>query len=388
MSLKRASLFVCVLLLLNVITVSAAEATPRKVYGKMTYETAKARIQKRKPPDFWIGDVKDLPARFKKLKRGKVEVIAQSPGKRPMHLITYGEKEELESLANFNSAIGAREPSAYMDKAARKKPVIYLVGPVHGHEVEALTGLVNLINVMETGKDLRGRDQAELRELGDQCRLLIIPAGNPDGVARFEPRYAQGMTLEELRFWAQGTWSDNTLCGWPQSKRLHPMAGERVGFRGCYFNDAGINPMHDEFLGNPGAEAAAILCVAREEGPDLATSLHSYGSAPSLLRPAYVTMEVQEEARNVAKVYNSLLQERNLPGRKVFKAKPEGGKIPSPFNLTSAIYHVSGATVFTFECPHGITGEKYCQVNCSQILDMQLLLYEAMMKYELGNKAK
>ena len=36
----------------------------------------------------------------------------------------------------------------------RKKPVVFFVGPVHGHEVEALTGLVNLIHIMETGRDL------------------------------------------------------------------------------------------------------------------------------------------------------------------------------------------------------------------------------------------
>ena len=56
------------------------------------------------------------------------------------------------------------------------------------------------IQIMETGGDLRGRQQPKLRDLGDKCRLLIIPAGNPDGIARFEPRSARGMTHDEFQF--------------------------------------------------------------------------------------------------------------------------------------------------------------------------------------------
>jgi hypothetical protein len=181
----------------------------------MTYAQAKSRILQRQLPDFWVGDIKGLTDRFERLARGTVRTIAISPGGRPLHLVTYGEKEPAEQKANFNSAIGGRLPSAYMDKSARKKPVVFFVGPVHGDEVEALTGLVNLIEIMETGRDLRGRDQSRLQELGSQCRLLIVPAGNPDGTARFEPRSLQGMEGNDLRFWGQGTWSDNTLCGWP-----------------------------------------------------------------------------------------------------------------------------------------------------------------------------
>jgi hypothetical protein len=144
---------------------------------RITYAQAKERIAQRKLPAFWIGDVKGLAGRFENVSRGRVSVIAVTPGGRPVHLVAYGAKETVAHQANFNSAIGAREPSAYMDKTARKKPVVLFAGPVHGHEVEALTGLVNLIHVMETGRDLRGKEQHRLRELGGKCRLLIIPAG-------------------------------------------------------------------------------------------------------------------------------------------------------------------------------------------------------------------
>ncbi len=351
---------------------------------RMTHAEAKARIPERPLPDFWVGDLKGLALHVDGLKRGIASMLCVTPGGRPIHLVSYGQKENVAHLANYNSAIGGREPSAYMDKAARKKPVVFFVGPVHGHEVEALTGLVNLIQIMETGKDLRGKDQTSLRQLGDRCRLMIVPAGNPDGTARFEPRALEGMTGDDLRFWGQGTWKDDTLCGWPQVKRQHPMTGENVGFLGCYFDDAGINPMHDEFFTPMGPEAPAILKIAREEGPDLVVSLHSHESEPALLRPAYVPAEVQQDIRLLAEECYALLDKRNLPHDSPFEVRAEGGRNPDSFNLTSALYHICGAGSFTFECPHGLRDG--CQVTLEQILDIQLALYEAMLRHEIDKK--
>ncbi|MFC1792498.1 M14 family zinc carboxypeptidase [Planctomycetota bacterium] len=371
-------LSVAVLSMLSSVVADAAEVTT------MTYQQAKQRVPDRQNPKFWIGDVDGLASRFKKITEGKVRTIAISPGGRPMHLVTYGPKEKLDRKANFNSAIGGREPAAYMDKVARKKPVILFVGPVHGAEVEGLTGLVNFINIMERGEDLRGKQHLKLRALGEQCRLLIMPEGNPDGIARFEPRSLCGMEDIDLLFWGQGTWSDDTFCGWPQSKRQHPMAGDNVGFLGCYFNDKGINPMHDEFFDPMGPEAPAILKIAIEEGPDLAVSLHCHENKPAVLRPAYVTDEIQHDIRSLAERCYKILAERGLPHGGLFEVKSEGGRNPSPFNLTSALYHISGASSFTFECPHGL--KDGCRVSFDQILDIQLSLYEAMMQHEIEKK--
>lgn len=354
---------------------------------EMTYEQARQRLKPAALPEFWIGDVAGLPARWEQLRAGTCQELARSPGGRPLHLIAYGEREEVRHRANFNSAIGGQDPSAYLDKGARKKPVVFFVGPVHGHEVEALTGLVNLIRIMETGQDLRGRDQGQLRELGRRCRLLILPAGNPDGIARFEPRTAFGMTHDEFQFWGQGTWRDNKIAYWPDSKRQHPRTGPEIGFLGCYFNDAGVNPMHDEFFAPLSTEAPAILKAAMQEGPDLIVSLHSHEAAPTLLRPAYVPLEEQQRVIALAEKCYGLLEARGLPHGKPFTAQAESGPRPASFNLVSALYHISGATSFTFECPHGIDDPKACQVNLEQILDIQLTLYEAMIQFALEAKA-
>jgi hypothetical protein len=353
---------------------------------KMTLEQARARMPQRPLPPFWVGDLKPLDDRLAQMKVGEARVIARSPGGRPIHVVTYGQIEAMRQRANFNSAVGGRDLSMYRDKAARSRPVILLVGPVHGHEVEGLTGLVNLIQIMETGRDLRGKEQSQFRELAQRCRLVIIPAGNPDGIARFEPRAMHGMPFDEFQFWGMGTWADGRIAVWPDSKRQHPRTGPEIGFMGCYFNDAGINPMHDEFFAPMSEEAPAILRVATEEAPDLAVSLHSHGSPPMVLRPSFVPLEIQRDTAQLAERLYALLKQRELPSGRSFTPSPESGNPSAPFNLVSALYHVSGATAFTFESPHGVSGARACQVTLEEILEIQLSLYEAMMRHALEGR--
>ena len=356
---------------------------PATVEKGMTLAQARDRVPNRTLPEFWIGNLSRLNEQIKRLKKADVKVIAQSPGGHPLHLVSYGDPEKMPMRANFNSAIGGRLPAAFCDRAVRIKPVIMFVGPVHGQEVEGLTGLVNLMQIMETGQDLRGKDQTELQALGTRCRLLIIPVGNPDGVDRFEAKTLLGQTKEDLLFWGQGTWSDGTYCGWPESKRLHPMVGDRVGWLGSYFNNKGINPMHDDFMDPMSTEAHAILKAAKEHAPDLTTSLHSHENNPALLRPAYVPLEVQERIRKLAQRCYGIMGQRNLPTSSPFNTKAESGPIPDSFNLASALYHISGTDVFTFECPHGLRDASSCHVTFDQILDIQLALYEGMMRFAL-----
>jgi hypothetical protein len=98
-------------------------------------------------------------------------------------------------------------------------------------------------------------------------------------------------------------------------------------------------------------------------------------------------LEEQQRVIALAERSYALLAARGLPHGKPFTAQAESGPRPASFNLVSALYHVSGATSFTFECPHGIDDPKACQVNLEQILDIQLTLYEAMMQFALEAKA-
>ncbi|RLC27372.1 MAG: hypothetical protein DRH37_10845 [Deltaproteobacteria bacterium] len=377
--MKRLAVIMSMLVFIN------AEGVGSEGAPGLTFEEAVARIPQRTLPGFWVTDAKKIKKQLSGVSKGSVRKLGKSGGGRPMYVVTYGEKEPCHRLANFNSAVGAKEPSVYCDKQARKKPVVFFLGPVHGQEVEGLVGLMNFIQVMETGKDLRGHDWRKLKQAGEKCRLVIVPCGNPDGVARFKPKSLQGMAWEDLRFWGQGTWADNTFCGWPRSKRQHPMKGDNCGFLGCYFNDDGINVMHDEFFAPMGPESKAILDLARDEAPDLAVSLHSYPPPPGLLCVAYVPLEVKQATQTLASQYYEKLAAQGLADNG-FHLVEEKGLIPPPFNLSSALYHVSGAEVFTFESPHGLSGEKYTPFSLDDLLDIQLILYQEMLTFELAGK--
>lgn len=350
----------------------------------MTYAEALARIPQRTIPDFWVGDVNEIKQVLDTVRAGTVRTIATTPGARPVYLVSYGSQPPVPRRAYFNSAVGARAPEAYANRERRDKPVLYFIGPVHGHETEGLTGLTNLIQVMETGADLGGTPRPKLREAGEQCCLHIVPSGNPDGLARFEPRLLHGMGLDDIRFWGQGTWADDTLCGWPGCKRHHPMRGTVVGWLGCYFNDDGINPMHDDFFAPLSDEVAGLLNVAREEAPDVTVLLHSHEAPPALLRPAYVPQEIQQEVGAIALRTYAHLEDQTIPHGATFKPRAESGHPPAAFNLTSAVYHVSGSTAFTFECSHGTRGESAAPVSPAQILEIQLTLYKAMIAHALS----
>ncbi len=353
----------------------------------MTYAEAVGRMLDQPVPGFWVADSDRIAEEMTRLRRGDVSVVAESPGGYPLWLVTYGDREVPKRHANFNSAVAARAPEAYADKAARTRPVLYFVGPVHGHETEGLTGLLSLIRVMETGHDLQGRPQPELQRLGEQCRLVILPTGNPDGLARFEPRLLNGMGHDDIRFWGQGTDARDVLWGWPGCKSQHPMVGPHVGFLGCYFNDQGVNPMHDEWFGATSAEVTALLRVARQEAPDLITVLHSHQAPPAVLRPGYVPLEVQAEVGALAARVYALLDALSLRHGRPFEPQAEMDPRSASFNLVPALYHTSGAPTFTFECPHGTVGADAYTVEPEQILDIQLTLYRAMLQHVLGDRA-
>jgi hypothetical protein len=345
---------------------------------------ARTRIPDRELPAFWIASNERASAVMQGLVRGHVSTLTTSPGGRPIQLVSYGAAEAAASNANFNSACGGRDPRAYMDKRRRGKPVVMLVGPVHGHETEGLTGLMNLLHVLETGRDLAGTARPRIVELAEACRLLIIPVGNPDGLARFEPESLAGMELDDIRFWGQGALVDGTLWNWPGCKARHPMAGDDIGFLGCYFNDGGVNPMHDEFFAPMGPEAPAILDAAMRAGPDIAVLLHSCECPSMFLRTAFVPHATAQSVYELAEMTYDMLERRGLPHEDLSHLDPNTPGEAGVLNLTSAIYHTSGAMAVTFESPHGTRDG--CAVSFRDMLEIQLTLYEAIMEYALAHK--
>ncbi len=334
-------------------------------------------------PPFWKGKVEEIEAAVAAVKAGKVQVIARSPGGRPIHLIEYGPRNDPKRRANYNSAAGAGDPRHYAGREEGSPPVVFLVGPMHGHEVEGMVGLVNLIQVAETGADMRGKEWPRLAGSFRRSRVLIVPISNPDGRARCAYDNFKGIPLDEMTRIGQGTRKDGTHYGWPGVKQRHPMKGD-VGLLGAYFNDDGINLMHDEFFAPMAEETKALLRVARDEAPEYLMILHSHGAAPEVLPTTYVPRFHKEAAARFGGKLVARYRSAGLPAGRVPEPAEDGAKYPPPsFNLTSALHHVSGGLSMLFECPHGLKEASYPQVTFDQILDLELILFEELLAFAL-----
>lgn len=326
-------------------------------------------------PAYWKTDLETVAGWAAKCTHAQVRRLTHSAGGRPVWLFAYGEKEQLHPAANYNSACGAHDVTAYLDRS-RKKPVILLIGAEHGQETEGTAALVNLISLLETGFDMAGRPNPSLCKAAKEVRLLIIPVMNPDGRARVEPAAMIGCTNDELRYWGQGTWRDGSLCCWPDCKKVHPIR-EAVDFLGGYFNDNGINLMHDQFFHPMAEETAALLQLVEEEYADCVLHLHGgTNSVNDLLYTSYVPLEVNKAIQELAIRCNTAAAQqggcftvRELPER-------EYGATPPSFNLASAVHHVCGAVSATFESNECIRDAPGTKQSYDEILDGHMILFE------------
>ena len=345
-------------------------------------------------PSFYKSKLSDIEDEISNIKKGKVETIATSPGGLPVYAVYYGDKEDFHSQANYNSAVGAQNSAFYADKDG-KKPVVYFIGPVHGQEGEGIVGLVNLIHIAETGYDYKGREWPELKNKIDSCRTIIIPCGNPDGRKRCPYDAFAGLPTETMTKYGQGTRTDGSSWGWPLGKSVHPMKGN-VDILGAYFNDDGVNIMHDEFFNPMAKETKAILEIARLEAPDITVSLHSHEYRSVILKPTYLPVFLKRRIKNLAMRLNDRYKNSGLlyyPGKNWFwNLDPEDEEPPAKaiFNLISALHHISGTMSFTYECCHGSLSERFPeqQVTYENILDMQLILYDEVFSEVLKNKSE
>jgi len=187
--------------------------------------------------------------------------------------------------------------------------------------------------------------------------------------------------IAEMTRVGQGTRADGTPWGWPGVKQRHPMAREGR-LLGAYFNDNGINLMHDEFFAPMAEETKALLGLAREEAPDYILNLHSHGVRPEILETSYVPRYCKQVQSEFAARLQQRYQAAGLPSGKPPPVREDGERYPPPsFNLTSALHHVCGGVSMLYECPHGVKELIYTRVTHEQILDLQLLLFEELLAF-------
>jgi hypothetical protein len=333
-------------------------------------------------PDFWKTRLDEVDAVMETVKKGKVSVVTKSAGGRNVYLVEYGEKQDFNRTANYSSALGGGSPKHYADRTG-KKPVIFIIGAEHGGEVEGTVAILNMIRMIETGKDFRGNTNPFFLECIKDCRLLLIPIANPDGRARMDIDTFHGLPYERFRHYAQGRWKDGTLCEYPRCKTIHPIK-DYVSFLGAYFNDDGVNLAHDDFFGDKAKETQAIFETADRESPDFTLHLHGGGNVINeIAHPDYMPLYVKERIQELKLRVKSETEKLGL-ATLVNEIREDNVYPPRTFNLYSALHFVCGTISVIYESNEGLDYTGHRELNpewetlftCEEIMNLHYILFE------------
>lgn len=307
-------------------------------------------------PQYWKNSIDDIEDIIAKVKRGRVQKYS-SCGGRNIYSVEYGKRNNLFSSANYSSACGAGDIRCFADKSrADTKPSIFIVGAMHGFELEGTVAILNLIALMETGYDLGGRTDNELKSAAEGVNLVLIPCANPDGRARVPFLSASGMTFEEFRYYAQGTWKDGSLCGWPECKKVHPIKNA-AGFLGAYYNDDGVNIMHDDFTEPMAPETKLLLSLGKQLVPDITLLLHGGTNSDNcILMPQGVHNYFKDKAYRFAAELSDLCR-KNALYLKVEKPLYGNNEPIHCVNFVSAYIQACGELCVTYESNQGLDFE-------------------------------
>lgn len=334
-------------------------------------------------PDYWKSRLSDIEECLPGVTKGKVRLLTRSAGGRDIPIVEYCDKEDFGRKANYGSACGAGNPEHYARKSKESKPVLLFIGGVHGGELEGIVAVMNLIRLLETGTDYRGKRHDFLYDNAHRFRLLLIPCMNPDGRARLPIDSLIDVPFDQFSYYMQGTWKDGTLCKWPECKAVHPIK-EASGFLGSYFNDDGVNFMHDNFFAPMARETSALLELVDQEAVDFSVDLHGGANTPIHFVPIhYLPQFTMQRQQKFNRLLSNGYATKGLPFYEVNQVVVDEGNYPYPsINLTTAIHHACGGMSMTFESNMGLDAPGL-KLTPEEILDSHFVLFEECFRFVL-----
>lgn len=349
-------------------------------------------------PSFWVSNYDDVNAFLEKtVKKGQIEIIGTSAGGRPIRAVFYGKPRQGKGTTTFSGSLGFGDVRAYRGPD-HDKTVYMAMAAVHGGEFEGIVGMVNLISVLETGNDLRGKEWPVITDVVSKLdRIILIPVTNPDGRVRIPLKMElyRDTVYTVPEYLNTGGKPDGTITGWPQIKEFIPMDFSRPGFPGGYPNDAGVNFQHDDFLGKIQPETQALFDLTEREKPDLIINLHTGAVYMRMDRP------VGEPALHQAfdTLFRYVHSELAVNGLQ-YTDDPEIEGNPS--NASSGVYNLDGAlnwhcgalSVVVESPSHAFSGNSTTRErkieSPDNLVNAQLICHQQAMKFlvETGGRSK
>ena len=212
-------------------------------------------------PAWWRVRVNEIESFCGAIKNGKCTVEARTPWDLPVFQVVYNDYPDSSNIVNWMSVVSTRTPDLFGNKEGSPQTVM-ISGGIHGAEIEGVILVLNLISLLETGVDLRGKPNDRLVELAKKYRLVLFPCVNMDGRA-VSPDHRIGASIEECRRAGEGFWTNGNVIRWPEMKEYFPLPLERVAHTGGYCNSEGYNIMHDGTPGNVKTQEA-LAAAARK----------------------------------------------------------------------------------------------------------------------------
>jgi hypothetical protein len=106
-------------------------------------------------PDFWLANLGRVDNYLRqKLAKGRLAQFGTSSFGYPLHVVEYPREGAVKLM---------------------------VIGGTHGHEPGTVASVMNLIHLLETGRDLDGQPHDRLLELAESLHLYLAPCLNPDG---------------------------------------------------------------------------------------------------------------------------------------------------------------------------------------------------------------
>lgn len=345
-----------------------------------------AELRRLKPdlfqaPDFWRTDLQQIREAADSLKKGTASVLGRSAGGREIWAFSYGPFEQQHPTATISSALGSDCPESFYDPARRTRPVLVIVGSIHGGETEGVATCMALVRMLEGNAVVPDSVQAcarAIEPLLDRVRLILVPCLNPDGRARAGVRHLCGAETDHIYLVQQGLMKDGTLFRGRRVKEIQPIPDDYLRWRGGYYNDAGVNLQHDDFFGPQVApENRALGALFQREIPDGFLTFHAHGAPPGLTLPdAYISPGYQRKQSESSFYILSRLAAR---GFDVLDASTCTGPRWS-FNFQVFFHHMTGALPLLCELPHGISAHPY---TLDKILQSGLTVVEGWVDFAL-----
>lgn len=337
-------------------------------------------------PVYWKSSLEDVEQTLKLVKKGVVTQPAVSAGGRPIYMVEYGKSTLPPRTANCSSALGANGSYyCYADKSSPDYiPTVFLCGCVHGGEFEGTVAMLNLIKLIETGTDYRNEPNDELLKLAEKVHLILVPIVNPDGRSHIPFDSFVGRTFKDLRYYNQGTWKDGSLCGWPDCKKIHPIK-DHVDYLGGYFNDDGVNMMHEDFIGGKLSTGTQLVFdICREHAPDFSILLHGGdNSVPHILPPDYASQKTKNEILDVVNAVAERSEKEGIGFYHIGIRENEKNPTPPSFNLISAMHHCCSEPAITYESNQGLTEGREPSYTHDQIYLAHNVLFVETLRVQL-----